>query len=80
MDVFKFLGQCSEQFDFIFAGPPYALQNIDDLPILIVAKQLLSRGGWFVLEHTPRNRYEGYRWFVTQRNYGSTVFSIFVNK
>jgi 16S rRNA (guanine966-N2)-methyltransferase len=80
MDVFKFLGQCSEQFDFIFAGPPYALQNIDDLPMLIVAKQLLSRGGWFVLEHTPRNRYEGYTWFVTQRNYGSTVFSIFVNK
>jgi 16S rRNA (guanine966-N2)-methyltransferase len=80
MDVFKFLGQCSEQFDFIFAGPPYALQNIDDLPEFIVEKQLLSREGWFVLEHTPRNRYEGYKWFATHRNYGSTVFSIFVNK
>jgi 16S rRNA (guanine966-N2)-methyltransferase len=80
MDVFKFLGQCSEQFDFIFAGPPYALQNIDDLPEFIVQKQLLSKEGWFVLEHTPRNRYEGYKWFATHRNYGSTVFSIFVNK
>ncbi len=80
MDVFKFLGQCAEQFDFIFAGPPYALQNIDALPELITGKQLLSTGGWFVLEHTPRNRYEGYKWFVTQRHYGSTVFSIFVNK
>src|ERR1700676_2067937 len=80
IDVFKFLGQCSEQFDFIFAGPPYASQNIDDLPEFIVEKQLLSKGGWFVLEHTPRNRYEGYKWFATHRNYGSTVFSIFVNK
>src|SRR6185436_7273348 len=24
MDVFKFINQCTEQFDFIFAGPPYA--------------------------------------------------------
>src|SRR5829696_1459575 len=23
-DVFRFLEQCTEQFDFIFAGPPYA--------------------------------------------------------
>ncbi|MBN8861153.1 MAG: RsmD family RNA methyltransferase, partial [Sphingobacteriales bacterium] len=25
MDVFSFIQQCREQFDFIFAGPPYAL-------------------------------------------------------
>ena len=25
MDVFKYLDQCSETFDLIFAGPPYAL-------------------------------------------------------
>ena len=80
MDVFKFIKECPEKFDFIFAGPPYALQNIDELPKLIAGKQLLSKSGWFVLEHTPRNKYEGYQWFVTQRNYGSTIFSIFVNK
>lgn len=79
-DVFKFLQQCKEQFDFIFAGPPYALQNIDDLPKLVDAKKLLLDKGWFVLEHTPRNNYEGYPLFVTQRNYGTTIFSIFVNK
>lgn len=31
-DVFKFMEACSEQFDFIFAGPPYALTSIDELP------------------------------------------------
>jgi 16S rRNA (guanine(966)-N(2))-methyltransferase RsmD len=80
MDVFRFIDQCTEKFDFIFAGPPYALSTIDDLPKLIVSKQLLNEKGWFVLEHTPRNNYEGYPYYVTERHYGTTIFSIFVNK
>jgi 16S rRNA (guanine(966)-N(2))-methyltransferase RsmD len=80
MDVFKFIEQCSEQFDFIFAGPPYALETIDELPRLIIEKQLLKPRGWFVLEHTPRNNYEKFQSFVTSRRYGTTVFSIFVHK
>ena len=78
IDVFKFIEQCTSTFDFIFAGPPYALGTIDELPKLAV--RLLNDKGWFVLEHTPRNNYEGYPLFVTQRNYGTTIFSIFVNK
>jgi 16S rRNA (guanine(966)-N(2))-methyltransferase RsmD len=79
-DVFRFMSQCEEQFDFIFAGPPYALQNIDELPRRVIERQLLNRNGWLVLEHTPRNNFEGHPLFVTRRNYGTTVFSIFVNK
>jgi 16S rRNA (guanine966-N2)-methyltransferase len=80
MDVFKFLGQCTETFDVIFAGPPYALETIDELPKLVVSRKLLTEGGWFVLEHTPRNNYEDYPLYVTQRHYGTTIFSIFVNR
>ena len=80
MDVFRFIAQCTENFDFIFAGPPYALSTIDELPKLVVSRQLLREKGWFVLEHTPRNNYDGYPLFVTQRNYGTTIFSIFVNR
>lgn len=78
-DVFRFIEQCTEKFDFIFAGPPYALQTIDDLPRLVFAKGLLEEKGWFILEHTPRNNYEGFPFFRSARNYGTTVFSIFVN-
>jgi len=78
MDVFKFIQQCKEQFDFIFAGPPYALTNIDELPRLIFEKRLLKQMGWFVLEHTPRNEYKIFPFFKTERNYGTTIFSIFV--
>ena len=79
MDVFKFIDQCNDTFDFIFAGPPYALQNIDELPVLIEKKKLLNKDGWFVLEHTPRNNYSNYPMFVKERNYGTTIFSIFIN-
>jgi 16S rRNA (guanine966-N2)-methyltransferase len=78
MDVFKFIDQCKEKFDFIFAGPPYALATIDELPKL--ALPLLNDKGWFVLEHTPRNDYKKYPCYVTERHYGTTIFSIFVNK
>lgn len=78
MDVFAFLNNCTETFDFIFAGPPYALGNIDELPKIIVSKQLIAKDGFFVLEHTPRNQYEKFAGFSFLRNYGSTLFSFFV--
>ena len=77
-DVFRFIEQCTDKYDFIFAGPPYALGNIDDLPRLIFDKQLLNNKGWFVLEHTPRNDYKKFPFYTTERNYGTTVFSIFI--
>ena len=77
-DVFRFIEECTDKYDFIFAGPPYALGNIDDLPGLIFDKQLLNCKGWFVLEHTPRNDYKKFPFYTTERNYGTTVFSIFI--
>ena len=79
MDVFKYLDQCSETFDLIFAGPPYALTSIDDLPKIIFQKKLLNSNGWFILEHTPANNYKEFPFYKTQRNYGTTIFSIFIN-
>lgn len=80
MDVFTFLGSASGQYDFIFAGPPYALGSIDELPKQIVSKNLIAPGGFFVLEHTPRNQYEKFEGFSFARNYGTTIFSFFVNQ
>ena len=77
MDVFKFIQNCTDKFDFIFAGPPYALTAIDDLPKRIFEKQLLNKNGWFVLEHTPRNDYTAFPFYRSERNYGTTVFSTF---
>jgi 16S rRNA (guanine966-N2)-methyltransferase len=78
-DVFRFIASCPNKFGFIFAGPPYALTRIDDLPRLVFEHKLLAKGGWFVLEHTPRNDYKKFHGFKTERNYGTTIFSIFIN-
>ena len=77
MDVFQYLNSCTQQYDIIFAGPPYALNTIDDLPRIIVERKLISPEGYFILEHTPRNNYENFAGFSFQRNYGATVFSFF---
>ena len=79
-DVFSFIQQSREQFDLIFAGPPYALGNIDDLPVQVFRYGLLREAGWFVLKNTPKNNYEKFPFYKTSRNYGTTVFSIFLNK
>ncbi len=79
-DVFKFLETCKETFDIIFAGPPYAMGNIEDLPEEIFSRQLLNIEGWFILEHTPRNNFQKHPFFKTERKYGTTLFSIFINR
>ena len=76
-EVFGFINTCTEKYDLIFAGPPYALATIDDLPLLIFEKELLNPGGWFILEHTPRNDYRKYEHYSRERNYGTTIFSVF---
>ena len=79
-EVFQYIGYCDEQFDFIFAGPPYALTTIDELPIKIFEKKLLKPNGWLVIEHTPRNNYKTFPFYARERNYGTTIFSIFINE
>ena len=77
MDVFQFINSCTNQYDIIFAGPPYALNTIDDLPRIIVERKLISPEGYFILEHTPRNNYKDFEGYSFERNYGTTIFSFF---
>ena len=77
MDVFQFINSCTNQYDIIFAGPPYALNTIDDLPRIIVERKLISTEGYFILEHTPRNNYKKFEGYSFERNYGTTIFSFF---
>ena len=77
LDVLAFLQTTPQRFDFIFAGPPYAMAEIDMLPQLVVERKLLNDDGIFVLEHTPRNNYQDFAGYFRERNYGTTVFSFF---
>lgn len=77
MDIFQYIASCQETFQLIFAGPPYALGSIDEIPKLVISHKLIAPGGFFVLEHTPRHQYATFAGFAFARNYGSTIFSFF---
>lgn len=78
MDVQKYISHSFEQFDFIFAGPPYKLPWIDDIPDMVFQHKLLKKGGWFVLEHTGEHHFDRRPYFSQKRHYGDTIFSIFI--
>lgn len=79
-DVFRFVEKCREQFDFIFADPPYALPNLEELPDIIMSRDLLTPDGLFVLEHGKVNDFSQHPCFVEHRAYGSVNFSFFQKK
>lgn len=76
-DVFRYLDRCCEQFDFIFADPPYALKELEQLPDLVFAKNLLAPDGLFVLEHGKTQNFSNHPHFLEHRSYGSVNFSFF---
>lgn len=76
-DVFRFVKSCHQQFDIIFADPPYALKELPTLPDLILNGNLLKEGGVFVFEHGKQNDFSNHPRFVDHRSYGSVNFSIF---
>lgn len=76
-DVFRFINKCREQFDFIFADPPYALKELESIPELIFQNNLLKEGGLFVLEHGKDNHFEENPHFLERRVYGGVNFSFF---
>ena len=76
-DVFRFLKSCKQQFDFIFADPPYALKELATLPDLIFERQLLKEEALFVLEHGKDYDFSEHPHFVEHRQYGSVNFSLF---
>ena len=76
-DAFRFMKSCRQQFDFIFADPPYALKELPGIPSLIFEKGLLKEGGLLVFEHGKDNDFSSHERFVENRSYGSVNFSLF---
>ena len=76
-DVFRFVKSCKQQFDFIFADPPYALKELPTIPGLIFEQGLLKPDGIFVFEHGKDYDFSSDPHFVEHRSYGSVNFSLF---
>jgi len=77
MDVFTYLHGVNQQFELIFAGPPYPLPNLATIPDEVFAADCLTSKGWLILEHNPNHNFDSHPMFLKKRNYGTTIFSIF---
>lgn len=76
-DVFQFLKTNKNQFDLIFADPPYDMENFDSIPELILSKNILNDEGVLVVEHSKAHDFSKVKGFFDHRNYGSVNFSFF---
>jgi len=76
-DVFRFVKSCHQQFDFIFADPPYQLETLADLPELVLSTGILAPDGIFCLEHGKNYDFSSHSRFLEHRTYGSVNFSLF---
>ncbi|MFQ5797424.1 MAG: 16S rRNA (guanine(966)-N(2))-methyltransferase RsmD [Bacteroidota bacterium] len=57
MDAMKYIRETREQFDVVFADPPYAFEFTDQLPTLIYERHLTSSGGFLLIEHRDTVRF-----------------------
>ena len=78
MDVFKYFELSKEQFDIIFADPPYDLKFLPEVPKLVVEKNLLKENGIFIMEHPKIYDFSNFPLYKETRVYGSVNFSIFM--
>ena len=76
-DVFRFIKSCRQQYDFIFADPPYALKELPQIPDLVFERALLKPDGIFVFEHGKDHDISQHPRFVEHREYGSVNLSLF---
>lgn len=77
MPVDFYLQGTPSPFDVIFADPPYELEGLPSLPDTLLHGGWLSTGGWMVLEHDKRHRFDEHPFCDTSRPYGRTIVSLF---
>lgn len=78
-DIFKYLQLETDQYDLIFADPPYDMNQIPEIPKIIFDKKLLTPDGLLIVEHQSMQNLSNYPAFVEQRKYGHSSFSFFKN-
>jgi 16S rRNA (guanine966-N2)-methyltransferase len=78
-DIFKYLQIETQQYNLIFADPPYDMNQIPEIPKLIFEKNLLSPDGLLIVEHQSMQNLSKHPSFVEQRKYGHSSFSFFKN-
>lgn len=78
-DVFKFLENTTQQYDLIFADPPYEFEQkqFNMIVNLVFQNNLLAAEGTLVIEHSKFTDFSTHPNFIKSRKYGGSNFSFF---
>ncbi len=76
-DVFKFLEMETDQYDLIFADPPYDMPQINLIASKVIERNILSPQGYLIIEHPSMKKLDNHPLFIEQRKYGSSSFSFY---
>ena len=76
-DCLQWLSRCRNQFDLIFADPPYDLNRIPEIAPLVFEQNLLKPNGILIIEHQSMQDLSNHPNFKEKRTYGYTAFSFF---
>lgn len=75
-DVFRYIERCKEQYDIIFADPPYDHPRFAEIPELILKSRMLKEGTLVIIEHNKNHDFSGMPGFIRHLVYGSVNFSL----
>jgi 16S rRNA (guanine(966)-N(2))-methyltransferase RsmD len=76
-DVFQYLDWTTQKFHLIFADPPYAMDNLAEIPQRILDRNMVEPDGWLVMEHPKEYDFSRLPHFDQVRKYGAVHFSLF---
>ena len=73
-DAYDYVMNCKEQFDFIFADPPYNYKNYNNIKNTILKNNLVKKNGCLIIEHDKNTIFDDKN--LDHRKYGTVHFSI----
>ena len=77
-DVMRYLRNCPDNYDIIFADPPYDIfEHYWEMVDLIFERPVLSQKGTLALEHYRTRQFDAHPRFFRTRAYGQNVLSFF---
>ena len=76
-NVFDYFKSNQQQFDLIFADPPFQEIDYQELHQLIFNKQILTENGILIIEHQKKVNLSGLSFYAETKNYGNISFSFF---
>ncbi|MEO8069371.1 MAG: RsmD family RNA methyltransferase [Flavobacteriales bacterium] len=76
-DALTYLRNAPGPFDIVFADPPFTMEGVEHIPMLVQISGALAPDGLFVLEHSRDVKTGPLPGFVKHRDYGTVHFSFF---